>query len=141
MKIGFPVLERNAQSIFEFDENLHNCKYFGIYRCSDAKIDILSIESINKEDEDMGLIHFLKSNNISSIISPQCHSMAGRLFQNYNIKVYKANGSNVVNNLKYLLDAQLECFNADTIIQKSCSSDCSQCSSTCNDEIQEVVAI
>jgi len=142
MKIGFPVLKKARLNELEFDLNLHSSKFFGVFDSTNQSISILNTSSICDEGKGMDLIKFLDEENICCVISPEFHSMAARFFQNNNIQVYKANNMHVLTNINLFQQNKLVPYGAAQALQKSaCSSSCSSCSATCNENIQDIVAI
>ncbi len=140
MKIGFPVLKKVPTNELEFDLNLHSSKLFGVFDTQNQSVKILTTKSIKEDGKD--LIHFLKSESINFIISPEFHSMAARFFENNGIGVYKAQQRQVLTNIELFQQNLLSSFGAADAIKKiACSAKCNSCPSTCNDQIQDVVAI
>lgn len=142
MKIGFPVLKETRSSELEFDLSLHNSKFFGVFDSTNEAIQIRPIDSIFEGSSGMDLVNFFKEENIAFIISPEFHSMAARFFENNGIAIYKALNSNVLSAIHQFQQNNLARFGVgDAILKSACSSKCDSCSSTCNESIQEVVAI
>lgn len=141
MNIGFPVLNASDKELLQFDASLHSSKLFGVYDTNNDIVKFVNSDSINN-NSGLGMIQFLKDENISSIISPECYSMAAKFFNDNNIGIYQAANSHVLDNIEKLLDNKLESFGAETAIKKSsCSTDCGDCSSKCNEFEQEIVSI
>lgn len=141
MNIGFPVLNASDKELLQFDTSLHSSKLFGVYNTHNDSVKLIDSESINN-NSGLGMIQFLKDENISSIISPECYSMAAKFFNDNNIGIYQAANSHVLDNIEKLLENKLSSFGADTAMKKSsCSSDCGDCSSKCDEFEQEIVNI
>lgn len=141
MNIGFPVVESAEKEFLKFDESLHGSKFFGVYCTENESLKIVPANNIG-QDNGMGIIQFLKNENIENIISPECYSMAAKIFADNQIGIYQAANSHVLDNIEKFLDNQLMAFGAETAIKKSsCSSDCSDCSSKCDDTNQDIVQI
>lgn len=142
MKIGFPVLKKDLIVNLMFDKNLHGSNYFGVFNPSDKSFKVMLTEAIYDQDEGMGLIHFLKSEDITSIISPECNPMAAKFFLDNSINTYKAYGTTVLPNIDLFNKNELPLFTEESIVQKkNCSSECGDCNSTCNEKVQELVSI
>ncbi len=141
MKIGFPVLKKALTDALEFNDSLHGSKLFGVFDTNDNTVKILKTSS---DDETMGmdLIHFLKGEKVSCIISSACHPMAARFFINNDIGLFKALGSNILSNIDLLMDNKLKPFTDEsTVSVASCSLSCSSCSSSCNEDSEDIAQI
>jgi len=141
MKIGFPLTKKAAGQDLEFDINLHSSNYFGVFDSADESIRIVSTAELSDDNQGLGFIHFLKGEDIISVISPECHTMAAKFFSDNNIGIYKANGRNALKNISLLLNQQLPLFTSQSAIKSKCGSDCSSCSTGCstNDKVQQDV--
>lgn len=139
MKIGFPLTKNAAGHDLEFDLNLHSSNYFGVFDSIDESIKILSTAELSDDKQGLGFIHFLKGEDIISVISPECHTMAAKFFSDNNIGIYKASGRNALKNIELLLNSQLPLFTAQNAIKSKCGSDCSSCSTGCSttDNVQQ----
>lgn len=146
MKIGFPLLEKTSTQDLKFDRTLHGSNYFGVYNTDTDQINIIASDTIAEDQQGRGFIHFLKSENIASVISPECHTMAAKFFSDNEIDIYKASSPNIYDNIIACMKNELLLFTGETAIQKKdCSgTSCSDCSSTCSDTDnvdQQVISI
>ncbi|MDA3891052.1 MAG: hypothetical protein PF517_05235 [Salinivirgaceae bacterium] len=142
MKIGIPLQKQAQLDDLKLDMNLHGSKYFGIYNTINKTIKTFTVSSITGIYLENGFINFIKSEGINCIVSPNCQSMTAKFFKDNDIAIYKAFGTDLKQNIRLLENSELFCFNEESIIQKSnCSSECKSCSSSCNEEIQHIVAI
>lgn len=142
MKIGFPVLNKVKIDDMRFDKSLHSSNLFGVFCNATKTLKVLNADTVADSDHGMGIIHFLKGENIQHIISPECFSMAAKFFSDNGIAVFKAKGERVMDNIEYLNTGSLSKFNAESARQNNkCGDSCSSCEGACDQFEQEVVSV
>lgn len=125
MKIGYPAAGKDEQRMF-FSKDFVECGQIGIYNLEDN-----SIALTQKEEIKMGLLQWLKENNIEAIVTPELAPMALNVFREENIKVYKSHGTLLQLNIELFKTGELELLSFGTVKEgTSCNSgSCSSCSS------------
>ncbi len=131
MKIGFPYLKEVEGGDVLMDETFHTCMSFGIYDDKNETIKLMTAEEISAEI-DGGLPGFFRQNGVSNLISPECHTMAAKFFQDNKLKIYRALSDDLLENVMMLQNRMLQLFGAEEVLASSCGSDCSSCGSSCS---------
>lgn len=133
MKVIIPVIDtkrlRNALAT-----SFHNARFASIYDTETRMMKWIETASISADAGNISL--GLKQMGIESVISRQMPPLALGLFVESGIKVYKAQGDDLQENILCFIDEDLELFSSQMAFEEipSCSSSCSSCSSgsTCD---------
>lgn len=131
MKVIIPVVD-TERSRNVLANSFHNSAYASIYNTETRMMNWIETSSVSEDPGNFSL--GLKKLGISAVISPQMAPMALGLFVETGIKVYKADGDDLQENILYFLDEALEMFSSQMAFETtpSCGSSCGSChSSSC----------
>ena len=125
-----PVMDDKARKT-EVAEGFHNLSYVCIFDSVTKKSEWLQSKDLS--DTPGGLNDALLDRGIFSIISLNMTPMVLSLFNRNGIKVLKARGNDLDENIRLFQLSNLQVFTAEeSRIQQSCNTQsCSSCSSTC----------
>jgi predicted Fe-Mo cluster-binding NifX family protein len=131
MKIIIPVTD-NKKDKYLIAQGFHNTSYVCIYNTSDNTYQWMETKEISEKEGNLSLA--LKRKGIFTIISSNMQLMALGLFIESGLKVYKAKGSSVTENIALFNSNQLEPFVSRFAGNPgNCGGSCSSCNtSRCN---------
>ena len=131
MKVIIPVVEDKEAARLTVGEFRNASKAY-IYDCETKSTDLVPFDDLIKNVGNLTLE--LKSKGIFTVISPKMSFMSLSLFLDSQLKVFRAQGLNLEDNLQLYLNNQLEPFNKfSTFGAPGCSpSACGSCSTDCN---------
>ncbi len=130
MKVIMPVIDNEKEKNFIANGFL-NSEYVCVYNNESQTYEWLPIEDISQQAGNMTIE--LKQKGIKAVISSDITFMALGLFVESGLKVYKARGKSVQENIKFLQDEQLDLFTPlGAMNSSSCSGSCSSCGTSCN---------
>ena len=130
MKVIIPVIDNQAGRNI-ISPRLHSAKYVCIYNSKSNSFDWNSTNEIIQNNSNLG--EELINREIFAVISSPMPAMALSVFTTHGLKVYKADGNDVLSNIKLFQNNQLELLSSDESRKVSnCNGSCSSCSSTCN---------
>lgn len=130
MKVMLPVVDNQLRKNI-VAEDFRNSEYICVFDSANQKYDWLRANEIGETAE--GLNSGLTEQGIFSIISLNISPMGLTMFNRNGIKVWKANGNDLGENLRLFQLRQLKVFTAEECrIAQACNSrSCSSCGSTC----------
>ena len=129
MNIILPVID-NKSGKDEIAEGFHNAEHACIYNNTNNSFEWLAVKDITNEPGNLTLE--LKRKDIYTVISNHIMPMALALFIESGLKVYKARGKSVKENIKLFNENQLESFSFHVESDVSyCHTSCGPCSSSC----------
>jgi len=131
MKIGFPYLKKKASGDVLMDATFHTCIAFGIYDDEKEEVELIEAEKVANEVEG-GLLAFFKKNGVANLISPKCHTMAAKFFQDNHLNIFRALSDDLLENVMMLKNRMLQPFGVEEVLASSCGTDCGACSSDCS---------
>jgi predicted Fe-Mo cluster-binding NifX family protein len=130
MNIILPVID-NKDAKDMIAQGFHNTEYACIYNSTDNTYEWLETKEISVKEGNLSLA--LKRRGIYTIISSHMQLMALGLFVDSGLKVYKAKGNSVTENIKLFNDNQLKPFTVQFAVgATNCSGTCSSCDTSCN---------
>ena len=130
MKILIPI-ENDTEMGTYIAPGLHETELVCIFDCSDQSIKTEPISNITAKPGNLSLA--LKQMNIFTIITGNISMMALGLFTESGVKVYKAEGNNLKENIQLFLKDKLDKYTMATIYnQMKCSSSCASCHTSCS---------
>ena len=124
MKIGFPAAGVTKKKKLFLSQDFVVSDAMGIFDTQSNKVEVIEKETIGT-----GLIEWVKDKKIDSIITPQLHTMALKLFKELGVTVYKAEGSLLSLNIQLLKNRQLLPYSLMEMDNESASCSSSMCSS------------
>ena len=130
MKVMLPVIDDKLSKNVVAD-GFHNIEYVCVFDSANQKCDWLGANKISETPG--GLNSGLSEQGIFSIISLNISPMVLSMFNRNGIKVWKARGNDLYENLRLFQLSQLKMFTAEECrIAQACDSrSCSSCGSTC----------
>lgn len=130
MKVMLPVVDDKLSKNVVAD-GFHNIEYVCVFDSANQKCDWLGANKISETPG--GLNSGLSEQGIFSIISLNISPMVLSMFNRNGIKVWKARGNDLDENLRLFQLSQLKVFTAEECrIAQACDSrSCSSCGSTC----------
>lgn len=125
-----PVIDDTTRRT-EVAEGFHNLAYVCIFDSTTQKSEWLQSQDLSETPG--GLNDALLNRGVFSIISLNMTPMVLSLFNRNGIKVLKACGNDLDENIRLFQLSQLKIFTAEeSRVQQSCNTQsCSSCSSTC----------
>lgn len=130
MKVIIPVLDNEAaknELAPDFSATDHVC----IYDCENESLTWVSTTAISRNGGNLSLE--LKRKGIHSVISSQMPLMVLGLFVESGLKVYKAQGTDLFENIKLFQKNFLQSFTSSMSMElSSCAGSCSSCGTICN---------
>ncbi|MDW7694862.1 hypothetical protein R9C00_08915 [Flammeovirgaceae bacterium SG7u.111] len=131
MKVIIPVVENKNTSHLTVDE-FRNASKACIYDCATKTRDLVSIDQLIKNAGNLTVE--LKAKGIHTVISPNMSFFSLSLFLDSELKVFKAKGLNLEDNIQLYVENQLEPYNryAGFGVPGCSPSACSSCASDCN---------
>jgi predicted Fe-Mo cluster-binding NifX family protein len=131
MKVIVPVVD-NEDARFEVAKGLHNAEFFCLYDCVDKTYEWINIEKLSNQVGNLSLV--LKHKGIFTVICTHMPIIALGIFIESGLKVYQANGYDLVENISLLQNKQLKPLTAVSILAlEACSTGaCGLCKSPCN---------
>jgi predicted Fe-Mo cluster-binding NifX family protein len=129
MKIGFPAAGVTEDKKFFLSQDFVESGAMGIFDTDSNEVEVVKKEAIKKS-----LIEWVKIKEIDSIITPQLHALALRVFKEHEVTVFKAEGNMLALNIELFKTHQLVPFSLIEMGAEgaSCSpSMCSSCGSSC----------
>jgi predicted Fe-Mo cluster-binding NifX family protein len=129
MRVIIPVID-NKNGKNSIAAGFHNAEYVCIYDCASETYEWLPTKTITSTGR-LGLE--LKSKEIGTVISRDMPLMALGVFTDNGLKVLKALGTNLLNNIELFQKNQLEPITAQTSLEmSSCGGSCKSCNTKCN---------
>jgi predicted Fe-Mo cluster-binding NifX family protein len=129
MNIIIPVSD-NKVAKDTIAKGFHNSEFACIYNNIDKTYEWVETKQLSSIEGNLSID--LKRKGIYTVISSHMQLMSLGLFTESGIKVYKAKGSSVVENIKLFNENNLELFTAQAALGgMNCCSSCSSCSSSC----------
>lgn len=130
MKIIIPVIDNNSGKN-SIAAGFHKAEYVCIYDCASETYDWLRTKDLTTDAGVFG--QMLKSKEIETVISRDMPLMALGVFTDNGLKVLKALGTNLLNNIELFQKNQLEPITAQTSLEMSaCGGSCKSCNTKCN---------
>lgn len=130
MKVIIPVNDNHTDKS-SIASGFHNAEYVCIYDCINKTYEWLLTKDITSNSGK--LAYTLKSLEISTVISRNMPLMALGVLTDSGLKVLKALGTNLFDNIELFQNNQLEPITAQTSLQiSSCGGSCKSCNSNCN---------
>jgi len=130
MKVMVPVIDDKTRKA-EVAEGFHNLAYVCIFDSTTQKSEWLKSHELSETPG--GLNEALLDRGVFSVISLNMTPMVLSLFNRNGIKVLKACGNDLDENIRLFQLSSLQVFTAEeSRIQQSCNTQsCSTCGSTC----------
>lgn len=130
MKVMVPVVDDKTRKA-EVAEGFHNLAYVCIFDSATQRSEWLKSQELSETPG--GLNNALVDRGVFSIISLNISPMVLTLFNRNGIRVLKASGKDLDENIRMFQLSQLKIFTAEeSRVQQSCSTkSCSSCGSTC----------
>ena len=130
MRIIMPVID-NKNEKNNIANGFLNSEYVCVYDSEEQSYEWLATEEISKKAGNTSLK--LKQKGIRAVISSDITFMALGLFVESGLKVYKARGKSVQENIKYFQDEELDQFTPlGAMSGSSCHGSCSSCGTSCS---------
>lgn len=132
MKVILPVID-NGTDKHIVAGSFHNANFVCIYDLETKQYEWSPTKEITESFGNLSVE--LKRKGIHTVISNYVPMMALRLFVESGLRVFRAKSGKVGDNIKMLMDGQLDSFTFSMAAATGggCSSSCSSCSSTsCN---------
>jgi predicted Fe-Mo cluster-binding NifX family protein len=130
MRVLMPVID-NENEKHNIANGFFNTNYVCVYDSENQSYEWLATEEISKKIGNISLE--LKRKGIEAIISNDITFMALGLFVESGLKVYKAKGQSVQENINFLHDKELDQFTPlGAMSSASCHGSCSSCNTSCS---------
>lgn len=130
MKVIVPVID-NMSGKNSIAAGFHNAEYVCIYDCKCETFEWLRTKDISSNAGKLG--QELKNKEIGTVISTNMPLMALGVFTDNGLKVLKAFGTNLFDNIQLFRNNQLQPITAQSSLEMSaCSGSCQSCNTKCN---------
>jgi len=127
MKIIIPIVDTETKKCIA--DSFHSTEDACIYNSVSQTYEWIATKSIIKEGN---LGQVLVQNGIDAVISKNMPLMALGFFTESGLTVYKAESSNLEENIDWFMHMQLKPMtNASVKINTGCSGSCGSCNTTC----------
>ncbi len=127
MKIIIPIVD--AETKKSIADSFHSTESACVYNTIDKSVEWIATKNMIK----MGSLEaVLREHEISAVISKNMPLMALGFFTDSGLVVYKAESSNIEENIDWFLSKRLKRMtNASVKISSDCSGSCGSCHTTC----------
>jgi len=130
MKVIIPVID-NKSGKNSIAPGFHNAEYVCIYDCKRETYEWLRTKDISSNAGIWG--QELKNKEIGTVISTNMPLMALGVFTDNGLKVLKAFGTNLLDNIQMFRNNQLKPITAQSSLEMSgCGGSCQSCNTNCN---------
>ena len=130
MKIIIPVKD-NQSGKNSIASGFHKTEYVCIYDCKSETYEWLHATEISSTTGKFG--QELKNKEIGIVISRNMPLMALGVFTDNGLKVLKASGTNLMDNIEMFQKDELKPITAQSSLElSSCGGSCSSCNTHCN---------
>ena len=129
MKTAFPLVNENELAI-----DFAHSKFIVIFDDAEMNTQLIPLTGIEKE---LGILNFfdlMVTYGLHSVVSPFYSYMALRVFRENNIETYKAEGTNLAQNISSFKTKKLDLFNVyESLLIGECAKSCSSCRPSCSE--------
>lgn len=127
MKIIIPIADTETKK--NIADSFHNTEFACIYNTTDNSVELVATKNMIRNGN---LETVLRENEINAVISKKMPLMALGFFTDNGLTVYKAESSNIEENIDWFLNRRLKPMtNASVKISSDCSGSCGSCHTTC----------
>jgi predicted Fe-Mo cluster-binding NifX family protein len=128
MKIAFPLVSDNILAA-----DFTHAHFVGVFDTEMDKIEILSIDEIDKKTGNSSFSQTLISVGINVVVSAYYSFMSLRVFKENSIEPYKASSADLHENIAMYKAKELYPYDVvESLLIGDCARDCIRCSTTCS---------
>ena len=130
MKVIIPV-ENSKSAKYNIAQGFHITEYACIFDSASQTYEWLPTSDISRNPGNLSIE--LKRQGIECVISRNIRFMALGLFIDSGLEVFKAKGKNLIENIDFFMNNQLEPFVPQAeLILSDCNGSCGSCNMSCN---------